>query len=147
MTQSSASISVPKNSIVQTVFVSLNAFSYVLFIPNVVEQDGKVIRVDANYKYSVRPISTCRAEEEAIVSSTEPSEASKFIPNQQALCSFGEKELSTFDVRCCDDCGVRYVTSEHPLHVPSVAYQKLLQYLWISPIISLKCWRGAAYVK
>ncbi|CAD7701152.1 unnamed protein product, partial [Ostreobium quekettii] len=66
-------------------------------------EDGDTIRVDADYEYNVRPLSTCRPEEEALRDATAVSPVAKTLDNEQVVCPLGEQK-STVEVRCCDDC-------------------------------------------
>jgi len=66
---------------------------------------GNVTRVDKDYVYNVRPLSTCRAEEEDILDAVRVSDAAKALNDSQVLCPLGDTD-STFKVRCCDDCAL-----------------------------------------
>ncbi|CAD7696234.1 unnamed protein product [Ostreobium quekettii] len=62
-----------------------------------------VIRIDEDYVYNVRPLSTCRTEEEDRVNATAISPGVEDFAADDVICPLGTTK-STFDVRCCDDC-------------------------------------------
>jgi len=66
-------------------------------------KEEDTIRVDGDYEYNVRPLSTCRPEEESLRDATAISPAAKGLTNKQVICPLGEAK-STFEVRCCKDC-------------------------------------------
>jgi len=65
--------------------------------------ENDTIRVNEEYEYNVRPLSTCRPEEESLRDATAVSPAAKNLTNEKVICPLGEPK-STVEVRCCDNC-------------------------------------------
>lgn len=66
-------------------------------------QGDKALQINEDYEYNVRPLSTCRKEEDDRLDATSVSPKAEGLAIEDVLCSLGETK-STFDVRCCDDC-------------------------------------------
>jgi len=65
----------------------------------------KALQIDEEYEYNVRPLSTCRQEEDDRLDATSVSPGAEGLAIEDVVCSLGETK-TTFDVRCCDDCDV-----------------------------------------
>eukprot|EP00803_Ostreobium_quekettii_P009407 evm.model.scf_1763.1 EVM.evm.TU.scf_1763.1 scf_1763:8834-16698(+) len=68
------------------------------------QKGEEIIRVDKDYEYTVRPVSTCRPEEEALRDATVVSPGAEQLPDSRVICPITMNGSTTFDVRCCDDC-------------------------------------------
>ncbi|CAD7696233.1 unnamed protein product [Ostreobium quekettii] len=71
--------------------------------PHVCRRDSDLIRVDKDYRYSVRPLSTCKMEDEAFKAIRVATPEASSLPENRVICPLGEPS-TTVDVQCCEGC-------------------------------------------